>query len=153
MESLMSIRRKPTFTRMRSSPRTTGAAWRRQLNESARKNVRNMSSASGEQIDLAEVSHGALLDVGAAYGTFIAIAARHYECTGLDVSAYATSWLPCLAGSLWWSLAPPLLSLPFFEGRNVFGIPTDGRIRADSVLPGFPRVSRRRDHPALRGFL
>jgi SAM-dependent methyltransferase len=34
---------------------------------------------------------GRLLDAGTAYGTFLRLASPHYECIGLDVSAYAAS--------------------------------------------------------------
>ena len=35
------------------------------------------------------VNRGKLLDVGAAYGTFLSLARQDFECFGLDVSAYA----------------------------------------------------------------
>jgi SAM-dependent methyltransferase len=34
---------------------------------------------------------GRMLDVGAAYGTFLSLASEHFECYGLDVSEYAAS--------------------------------------------------------------
>lgn len=37
------------------------------------------------------VPRGALLDVGAAYGTFVQLASKHYDCVGMDVSSYAIS--------------------------------------------------------------
>jgi 2-polyprenyl-3-methyl-5-hydroxy-6-metoxy-1,4-benzoquinol methylase len=35
------------------------------------------------------INHGKLLEVGAAYGTFMSLANQYFRCTGLDVSAHA----------------------------------------------------------------
>jgi SAM-dependent methyltransferase len=58
---------------------------------SYREAQQSLKASFSRKLDLMRslMPDGKLLDVGAAYGTFLSLASEYYECYGLDVSAYA----------------------------------------------------------------